>query len=200
MWAQEGWVIFLLHSHSSVAKSVIKTQSLPFLQILTLHLCSTWKDHRENSGTVKKTQQSPLSLSFFLTILSKYEQKYLLSIQNCTLVNIRKLSICKQFYATDLGRKLLYNLWGVWCVQLLLLKRYHHKELKELLLLKLNEVPLQSLVVGVPPGLRLHLQQAFMMTTYGRQATKWGFDRQQSLLLSRKGKTAWRLFHRQEED
>lgn len=63
-------------------------------------------------------------------------------------------------HSSYLAGKLLYDLWRVSHLRRLLVQRHHHKELKQPLLLKLYQIPLQSLVVRVPLGGWLHLQQA----------------------------------------
>lgn len=54
-----------------------------------------------------------------------------------------------------LAGELLDDVWCVGDLRWLLVQGHHHKELKQALLLQLNEVPLQGLVVRVPLGGRV---------------------------------------------
>lgn len=61
-----------------------------------------------------------------------------------------------------LAGELLYDLGDVVRPRRRLLQGHHHEELKELLLLQFDEVPLQGLVVGVPLAGLLQLGQALV--------------------------------------
>lgn len=71
-------------------------------------------------------------------------------------------------HSSYLAGELLDDVWCVGDLRCLLVQGHHHEELKELLLLELDEIPLQGLVVRVPPGGRA--PQA-PVATWGEQKT-----------------------------